>query len=1049
MAKKETVNDSAKLQKKKQSRNSTDDGTSMFDEGFDLDGLDDLNVDELGGDALDDNRKPSRVGTAKRLAKDAGTGFLDSLVKNTAKKTLPEEYTHNFHEVMDFADITKTTFVENKNVIERSLFRFGEEVSKVLPFQSKILEKFLEKYRSDFETHKQVSEEQMRETSIQSEIGNIFDKQLDVQQALEARRSAEDQIEKKERIVNNKLNLDLFTSIDKNISNLTAFTLQINKEYFRKSLELQFKTYFIQADMLKTTKDSFKAFSVQFDSIVKNTGLPEFVKLNNAERVGEVIRTQFIQNTYKNVFDNSDYLAGIKKRFSGLIGEKVSGITEKIDSITEQLSMLNSSDQDASGKIEMITGALASLGGSTLGEKAAGLVPESFREKVRSNKYVKSGANYLATLASSPETLFKSARDSVARRKEEHEGGEGPGSFFLSKMYSAMDELLGITTPQAKSLKITAGNSLAHASPALFDNNVHRSITEVIPMYLSKILTQNTKLASMYAKKNPRIKVDEVSDLVYDYDNRRLTTSKDLLQKLEKDYLTPSREKGKAKTVASTIASSAVTELSRDKTLNKTDIALIQNNQSLLEGYISKASSIQGLSVDYKTLIEDAATGNIKNNELKAIVESNDKLKAVINALAKGRKEERVKDLNLKLSDIRNKYPITEITRLIEITSQILQRKVKNTVSNEEAQILAQGFIDFIGTKQSGISASDILSAEAFRLIPEKHADKIMDVIRVFISEIKEIIESRDMYKTSLLDYHIGLVNRELTASADTNIGTFQTLSDLSPDVYRVLSEKSSITGATRQLTASQLVEGRFDNRGEIELISRDKLRAIARTPKKQATEIKDKRAVESLVTGAAEFLQSKKEDYKATQGNPIQILKRMIIDSKELSSTVRANVKKAYDRVSSSTDELKNSFNNLTDQAIDKSLGVIIDKLNKTIENTSALIKSEQAAVDTEISELENLRKNAESITNDQTTMQQIDKDINSAQKLHKASSTMMIKYNNILTAQRDKLLRLRDSQTEDRVKLLNSIRETITSTLDSMKALVSSPKEKTSATA
>ena len=293
------------------------------DRKVELDGeLDFKDLDDITGDDMDfgdledieDNRKPSMFGVAQELSKETGRGFLDGLVSQTAKKGLKSEYTDNYYELMDYADLAKNTFDENKSKVNKSVYKLGKEVKKVLPFQLKMLDSFLERYETNNEQARQESEEALRENSIQSNISSIFDKQLEIQKALEAKHDAERQVESKERITTNKLNLDILTSIDTNISNHTAFTLQISKEYYRKSLELQFKTYFIQADMLKTMRDHYKGFSIQFDSIVKNTSLPEFVKLNNTERIQEVVRTQAVQGTFKNVISNSKYVENVKKK---------------------------------------------------------------------------------------------------------------------------------------------------------------------------------------------------------------------------------------------------------------------------------------------------------------------------------------------------------------------------------------------------------------------------------------------------------------------------------------------------------------------------------------------------------------------------------------------------------------------------------------------------------------------------------------------------------------------------------------------------------------
>lgn len=84
-------------------------GKGGGDNDLDLDDLEDfgdLGEDMQFGDEAgidDDNREPSRSKVVTDLAKEAGEGALESVIKNTAKKALPEDYSANYHEAMDLA----------------------------------------------------------------------------------------------------------------------------------------------------------------------------------------------------------------------------------------------------------------------------------------------------------------------------------------------------------------------------------------------------------------------------------------------------------------------------------------------------------------------------------------------------------------------------------------------------------------------------------------------------------------------------------------------------------------------------------------------------------------------------------------------------------------------------------------------------------------------------------------------------------------------------------------------------------------------------------
>ena len=275
--------------------------TGKVDTDLDFDDLADLGEGGMDfGDDLEDGpaREPNKSKVAKELAKDAGSGFFEALIKKTTKDALPAQYDASHYDAMDIYNFTSEVVDRNKEKLGKSMFKLGKEVKRILPFKLSMLDKYLEGQEANYEAYKQQSEEEVRNAGIQSELSSIFDKHLDVQKAFEARRDAKDDVDKKEQLVQSKMSTDIMTSIDTNIARQTAFTIEISKQFYRKSLEIQFKSYFVQADMLRTMRDHYKGFSIQFSNIEKNTGLPEFVKLKNTERLQDILRTQATQSVY-------------------------------------------------------------------------------------------------------------------------------------------------------------------------------------------------------------------------------------------------------------------------------------------------------------------------------------------------------------------------------------------------------------------------------------------------------------------------------------------------------------------------------------------------------------------------------------------------------------------------------------------------------------------------------------------------------------------------------------------------------------------------------
>ncbi len=344
---------------------------------------------DLDFDEVDSSRSPSKLGVAKELAESAVRDGTSTFISRTAKKALPPEYEDHYYEAMDYADFGRTIFTENKQKLDRSMYKLGREVKKVLPFKIGMLDKYLENAESEHETQRQETEEAQRDASIQSSLTSIFDKQIEVQKAIEAKREASDDVDKKEDMVKTKLNLDILKSIDSNTGNSSSFTLQITKEYYRKSLELQYKMYFVQADTLKTIKDYYKGFSVQFESIVKNTGLPDYVKLTSSEVLKEELKRQAAKKIYEKTFSNNEYVQGVKKRISGAISNKVSSVTDAIGGATDALEQINSTSGDMGGSALGMLGNIASgMLGSSVAEKISDKFSPKIKDKIKDNKII-------------------------------------------------------------------------------------------------------------------------------------------------------------------------------------------------------------------------------------------------------------------------------------------------------------------------------------------------------------------------------------------------------------------------------------------------------------------------------------------------------------------------------------------------------------------------------------------------------------------------------------------------------------------------------------
>ena len=920
-------------------------GNKNLDNDLDFGDLDDLEAE--GGMDFGDledidmsSRKPSTGEVAKEMAKEAGHGFLDSVARKSAEKALPESYKDNYYAAVDYADFAKETFQASKDKINKSLYNLGKEVKKILPFQSKMLDNFLSKYETDFEAFKSQTEEQIREGSIQSNLSSIFDKQLEITKAIESKRSAEDQADRKQNLAISKVNLDVLTSIDNNLSNQTAFTLQISKEYYRKSLELQYKSYFVQADMLKDMRDYYKGFSIQFEEIKKNTSLPDFVKLHTSERVSELMRTQFIQNTYKQFFSNSEYMQNVKKRMTNLINEKVSTITDGLDNATEAIGGLNQAGEFGGGGGRVLGGILSNMGGGILGEKLADKISPKIKDKIKDNKYINAGGNYLDMMANSPRSLFAMLRGKTKDAQSQYSDEGTPLRFLASKLLGGADELLGATDPGMEKFEVKKQSILDHNKPAIFDNKVHRSITEVIPMYLAKILSENTHLREMYESVNKnKLKnfkgSPNTEEQVYDYENRKLSTKQAFRESIQKSvFKDTGKESKKISSVANNISSLALSSV--DKTKDKETYKVLNNKaaQKSFQEFLATASArIKPEDFNYDNLV----TNIDKDPGLKELVSKNKNLELYINNLKTLNLSKKHKNLNEKVKDAIRVYPTLGVIELFKNTSKIVGSKGLNLVDPNAANLISKTLSSYIDARQKPITIDTIINGECFMMMNAEDSKVCLPYLQVFIPQVKQIKAYDDMVKNSEFAVLLSFVNESLFKSFEFNPNTFQTLYDFSPD----LQEEG-------KLTKHNLIEGMLGkgNRDQ-ELVDPSLITDITRRGNKNIKKIIEARTKITVVdqlqnstigqelnkfTDIFSKFQQDVTDADGAKGIGSAI-KSMV---SSVAKQTQESAKKAYGEV---TNKLSKSYDDIEKLLKDKSPDIMTKVKNKMLETSSTYI--------------------------------------------------------------------------------------------------------------
>lgn len=238
--------------------------------------------------------------------------------------------------------------------------------------------------------------------------------------------------------------------------------------YYNKSLELQWKMNVTLEESLKLQRSQFEAFTKQFEAIVKNTSLPEAVKLKNAEVAGMVLKQKAFGSLSESIFRKVNPLENFTFAVNRKLRELLLDARDSSDNFRDALDAGSSfKDMEEMG---MSKGTIAGGIGSDL---LLGLLYEKLGKKIPKNISNKLSGNLIG-MASNPTDYLKSLKK------------RNPNGMFnklLNRSIEGLESLMPSRTPFSD----TKLGKAELDSQALFDGRTYSSINTVIPLLLSKI----------------------------------------------------------------------------------------------------------------------------------------------------------------------------------------------------------------------------------------------------------------------------------------------------------------------------------------------------------------------------------------------------------------------------------------------------------------------------------------------------------------------------------------------------------------------------------
>ncbi len=448
--------------------------------------------------AVKKDRNPV-ISVIKGAVEGVKSKFTDpSFLGEIVSDSLPDEYGRIKNTVGDVAKSVVALHDETVRELKPIAGKIATRIDKLVPDNFKRLKKATTGAKAFFSENtfgRADSNESRQDQSIAMAMSDVFGVQATQQQEMAARAEARDDVRSAIEDKRFKTSAAHLLAIDTNLSRLTQYNQNVNTKFQQKSLELQFRSYFAQAEQLDVLKRYLETFKVQFEGISKNTALPDYVKYTTKEHTGEFVKRKFMESA-SSLFGGEDVIkqgmARLGKKAKDTVGGLKFGLEASDDAIAamqdarEMMAGAEADGMDVDRK-EMISSMLFGAAISNkIKKKITGFAKDKIDDNGKLAKGLYRGANIAADLPSFLATLNKS--DFV----QNNEYGTGPKS-WLAKGIGTVSEAFGRGGPDV-TLADNQNALLGDSEAGMFNKRTNSTITDIIPGYLSRILREITVL---------------------------------------------------------------------------------------------------------------------------------------------------------------------------------------------------------------------------------------------------------------------------------------------------------------------------------------------------------------------------------------------------------------------------------------------------------------------------------------------------------------------------------------------------------------------------
>lgn len=459
---------------------------------FDID-FDDFNFDDFGdgGDGgFDEQPKGKARSPVMQLAGSTISGIRDSLTDpSNQARLIRDALPGGYRQAFDVAGATVSS--------ARSLYDMALKEAKPAIKESKkaaralmpILEGVLPKsaaeklkgWSAEKETVQAIDPE---EAEIAGAMANIFSTQMKENRQLYEESEVREQVRDIARNKQGETGNQFLQSIESGISRLVSYQDQVTVNLQRKTLELQYKQYFVTRKSLDVLQQSLELSKASYESIIKNTALPEVVKIQNSEVAEKLLKEKIFGAVTEPM---STWFRGLGKRIvtksRGKIKEFFSDLGTNISDVAMMGEMLQ---EQVNQSEELGAGSAGDMARDMIGGAAGGGIANYFGKKIgghirkKLEDTGKGGANSLALLR-----FFQDMPGFI----NEWAGSDTQNQGFLGAITNFFKDAVGTNVRSDKVMSSSVDTLTQNAYWSLMNS---KTLNEVIPGWLSRI-ERNTR----------------------------------------------------------------------------------------------------------------------------------------------------------------------------------------------------------------------------------------------------------------------------------------------------------------------------------------------------------------------------------------------------------------------------------------------------------------------------------------------------------------------------------------------------------------------------